>query len=201
MKTSSHEKFAGMELVKHERATMVDEPLNGVLHKMIHNAESGLRSVLYNVVEQVMVDMLQRDVIGKTLDAHIAKFLCTDEVAEGVSTRLLTLPFLMAPMGTSVRRKTDTATEKKKFSTAVEPKVPRDIILVFDDDNESPPSRSDSGSEKIPLKKSSKRCSKRSHSKRRRKDARRHSSSSKSSKEKYDTCSEHGVRGYRAISA
>lgn len=45
-----------------------------------------------------------------------------------------------------------------------------DTAKKFDDDSESPPSRSDSGSEEIPYNKSSKRHSKRPHSKQRSED-------------------------------
>lgn len=95
----------------------------------------------------------------------------------------------MAPVATFVRGKTNGAMKDKKNSTAVAPKTLVNISLTFEDDTESSPSTSDSGSEEIPRRKYTKSCSKRHYSKRRSKDVKRYSSFSKWSKEKYDTCS------------
>lgn len=45
--------------------------------------KSGIQSVAFNVVEQVMLDLLRKDVIGEALEAHIVKFFNTVAAAEG----------------------------------------------------------------------------------------------------------------------
>lgn len=74
--------------------------------------------------------------------------------------------------------------DEKKYSVASASKEPMDRGKTVDDDRESTESRSDSRSEAITGKKSSKHCSKRPYSKRKCKDEKRHSSSSRSSMEK-----------------
>lgn len=61
---------------------MVEEAQDDVLRKMFHNAQSGFRSVVHNVVEQVMLDMYSKDVIEEMKDAHIANFFESDEAPE-----------------------------------------------------------------------------------------------------------------------
>lgn len=48
--------------------------LDDILRKSIRNAQSGIRSVIYNIVELVILDLLRKDIIEKMLHKHIAKF-------------------------------------------------------------------------------------------------------------------------------
>lgn len=66
-------KCAEKQLVANKMATMVKEVLNDVLRKTLHNVQSSGQSVVYNVVEHVMLDLVCKDVIRETLDAHLAK--------------------------------------------------------------------------------------------------------------------------------
>lgn len=102
-----------------------------------------VHSVVYNVVEQLMLDFLRNDVIGEVLHAHMAKFVDIDEAVGGSRERLLTSNFLMAPIGTFIRCKRDIAMEDRKYSTTVSPKGPVNIIPTFDHSSESPLSRFD----------------------------------------------------------
>lgn len=86
---------------------MVEKALDEVLRKTFHNGQSGVGSVVYNVVEQIMLDLLFKDVIGECFDAHIAKAVDMDEAAEGFWSRLLSSSSLMAPIATFIRQKTD----------------------------------------------------------------------------------------------
>lgn len=115
-------KSAVKELVASEIASMVGEALNDVLLKTSHNAERCVRSIVYNTVEQVMLDLLSKDFIGETLDAHTAKYLNTNEAAEGLSKRLLTSNSVLPPIATFVRRTTDKAMKEMKYSTSIVPK-------------------------------------------------------------------------------
>lgn len=69
---------------------MVKEALDDVLRKMLHNTQRGVQSIIYNFVEQVVLDLLLKDVIGKSLNAHTLKSFDTDASAEGLRKRLLT---------------------------------------------------------------------------------------------------------------
>lgn len=72
------------DLVTTELATVLEESLENILRESFHNWQSGIRSVVYNVLEQVILDLLRKDVIGETLEAHIGKVFDTDEAAEGL---------------------------------------------------------------------------------------------------------------------
>lgn len=86
--------------------TIVEEVLDDVLCKKFHNVQSGVRSVLYIVVDQVILDLLCKDVIEETLDLDIAKLFYTDEAAEGLTSKmLLTSNSFVAPSEIIDRRK------------------------------------------------------------------------------------------------
>lgn len=70
---------------------MFDDFMDKILRTLIHNGQSDTRSIVYNAVEQVMLDMLCKEVIGERLDKHKAKLFDTDTEAQGLSNRLLTL--------------------------------------------------------------------------------------------------------------
>lgn len=68
---------------------------------------SGIRSLMYNVSEEVILDLPRKDVICKTLNAHIAKPLDTDVAADMLPKKLVTSSSFMPPIATFGRRKTD----------------------------------------------------------------------------------------------
>lgn len=74
---------------------MDEEAQDEDLRKTMLKAQSGVRSVVYTVVEQVMLDLLRNDIIGETLDARVAKFFDTNEAAEGLSKSQFTLTSFM----------------------------------------------------------------------------------------------------------
>lgn len=63
---------------------IVVELLDDILSIFSHSVQSGLRSFAYNAVEQVMLDLLHKDVNGKSLDAQAAKYFDTNSAAEGL---------------------------------------------------------------------------------------------------------------------
>lgn len=77
---------------------------------------------------------------------------------EGVDLNFFTVS--IAPFA---RCSANMAMKDRKFSTDVAPKGTLNIILTLEDDRGSLPNRSDSGTEEIPQKKSSKRHSIRLH--------------------------------------
>lgn len=112
--------------------------------RMLYNeAQTDIRSVFDSVVEQVMWDLKPKDVIGETLDAHIANFFDTNAAAEGLSKRLLASSPFMVPIATFMRRRTDTALKENNYSTAFVSIEPVDTVQTYNDDNEPLPSRLD----------------------------------------------------------
>lgn len=79
-------KHAVHELLTTEPATMVYESLDGILGTSFHKRQSSIRSVVYQVVQQVMLDLLRMDVIGEMIEAQIAKLYNMDVVTDGLST-------------------------------------------------------------------------------------------------------------------
>lgn len=69
------------ELVRKYMAIMSEEALDDDLYITFHNAHHCVRSVVYNVSEQVVSDTFRDDLIGKTLDAYNAKYLDRDKAA------------------------------------------------------------------------------------------------------------------------
>lgn len=125
---------------------MIKEWLNNILRTSFHNAQSSIRSVVYNVFEPAMLNLLGQDVIDETLDAQIAKFFDTDAATEGLSKRLLTWSSFMEPIGTLDRRKTNKVMEEKKYNVAYAVKEPMDTVPAVSD-SKSPPKLSDSGND------------------------------------------------------
>lgn len=85
-------------------AKRVKEALDDVLCKTLHNTQSGVRYAVYTVVEQVMLDLLRKDVIGGKSDTHSAKFFDMDQAIKRFSKRLGTSTSFIAPIATLVRR-------------------------------------------------------------------------------------------------
>lgn len=182
--------FTVRKLGANKMAAMVERALGEVLRKTFNITQRGVRSVVYNIVEQVVSDPPRTNINGEMLDVHITKCFETDEATGGLSKRLLPPTSFMEPIATFVRAKSDTVMKSKKYSTTVAPKERLDTIPTFNDESKSLPSRSDSGNEKIPRKMCSKRCLKRHCSKWESKDEDLHSSFFTLLKEKYDTSSE-----------
>lgn len=128
-------------------AKMLKETLDDVQCKALHIVQSSFPSVLYNIVELVIWDLFRGEVLGETLNAHIAKLFATDEVTAKLLKRLFYSTFFMAPIANFVKRKMNTAMKEKKYSATVAPKGPVNIVTTFEVDSASPPSKSDSEGE------------------------------------------------------
>lgn len=106
-----------------------------------------------------MLDLLRKDGIGEVLDTRITKTFDTDAAAEGLSHRLVTFRSFMMLIATFISLEANTAMDENKYSVLYPSKELMNTIKTVDDDSKSPLRTSDSGSEKIPCKKSFKRLS------------------------------------------
>lgn len=76
--------------------TLAEEALDYVLLDTFHNLQRVIRSVLYTLVEQVMIDLLGKDVTGERLDARVMNIFDLYEAAEKLSGGLLISTFYSA---------------------------------------------------------------------------------------------------------
>lgn len=189
-------KRATKQIVAKEITTLVEESLDDILQCAYENARSGVRSVVYNVVEQVVFDLIRQDVIGETLDKHISAYLDTENAADKVCDKLLSNNSFMTPIATFVKRKTNEtiAAERvvAKMKEHLHITAPDPAVKHIERKSVSPPSRTESAlsspsSDNQQEHKSNHRRSKRRSRSRRRhrrhsKDEKRSSTSDKSAK-------------------
>lgn len=67
-------KSAVTELATNELSSMFEELQDNTLRTLFHNAQRGMRQVVYDVVEQLILDLVRKDVIEEKLNAHLAIF-------------------------------------------------------------------------------------------------------------------------------
>lgn len=97
---------------------MAEESSDDILRTSFHNFQSGFQSVVCKVVGQVMLNLLRKDVIEKTWDAHTSKLFNIYAAAERFLNSVLPSSLFMAPISTFARLETDTEMEEKLYSTA-----------------------------------------------------------------------------------
>lgn len=71
---SSETKAAIKQLVPNELSELVEEIVDDLLCTYCHIARIGIQSVVYIVIEQMMLDLFYKDVFGGTINEHIANF-------------------------------------------------------------------------------------------------------------------------------
>lgn len=65
-----------------------------------------------------MLDLMRKEVMQETLDAHVAKLFGTGAAADWLSKRLWTRSSFMEPIATFVRHKKGTTMEDEKYINA-----------------------------------------------------------------------------------
>lgn len=70
------------ELVANRLSIMIKKFLEERLSASFKNAQSSIESVVYKVVEQVVLDLLRKEIMGETMDSHIAKLFDTDAACD-----------------------------------------------------------------------------------------------------------------------
>lgn len=74
-------------LVTNQLSPVIEESLDDILKTSFHNAQSSIRSIVYKVVEQVVLYLLRKDGFEGTLQAQSVKLVDTVAAAEGFSKR------------------------------------------------------------------------------------------------------------------
>lgn len=76
-------KFLVREMVTNELSTMLEESLDDILKTSFHNAQDTLQSIVNSVIEQMILKLQLKDLLGKMLDSHVAKFFYADADTKG----------------------------------------------------------------------------------------------------------------------
>lgn len=95
------------QLVAGKLTKLVQGTLKDILCTFYQNSQSSIHSVVYIVVEQVMLNLLRKDAISETLVGHNTKFVNAEAATDRLSDKLLTWSSFLAPIATFERCKTD----------------------------------------------------------------------------------------------
>lgn len=108
------------QMVVKEISALVPKSLDDIVHCPDENAGTGVCSVIYNAVEQVVLDVQHRDFIGDTLFRHISTYLYTGDAADKVCRKLLSTNFVMPSISAFILRRTSKAFAAELYSTKEE---------------------------------------------------------------------------------
>lgn len=87
-------------MIPSQNVKNVREALDDYLPEGFRNAQNGVRSVVYDIAEQVILHRLREEVIKETLVIHITSYFDMDEATEKLSKRLLTWTSSIARIAT-----------------------------------------------------------------------------------------------------
>lgn len=90
-------------------ATFDEEWRDDTLRTLYLNAQSGIRSVVYNVEAEVVRNLLSKDVIRETRNAYPENFLNNNTATDRLLDKLLASSTIIGPIAMYVRCKTDSA--------------------------------------------------------------------------------------------
>lgn len=107
-------------LLAKEVPTLVADSLNDILQCTYEKSRTGARYVVYNVVKQIIFDLLRRDLMDKTLDQHIAKYFNTSDTVERVRANVVSKNAFMAPITAFIQRCTSKAVDTECIATEME---------------------------------------------------------------------------------
>lgn len=86
-------------------STLVVDSLGDILQCPYEKVGMGGRSVVYNVIEKMLFDLLRREVMNKFLDKPIANYFDTSEAVDKISGKLLFTNAFITPIAAIIQRK------------------------------------------------------------------------------------------------
>lgn len=86
---------------------MVGETSDQVQRRLFSKVQISVQSYDYQVILEVVLNMLRKDAIGETLEVHTAKNVDTDAAAKEWLKKLPALASFVAPVATPLRREAD----------------------------------------------------------------------------------------------
>lgn len=95
---------------------LVVDSLEAILQCMYEEARIGARSVIYNVVEQMLLDLWHLEVMGKTFYNHIGFDFATSDATDKIGEKLLSTKALMVAIAAFSQQVTGKELVVKKSS-------------------------------------------------------------------------------------
>lgn len=127
---------------------MVKKQLDDILRDAIQNSPSDIRSVAYNIVEQVMFHLPEKDITWECYRLITVTFINSKAATKGLSKRVSTMsPFSVQVVTLLADKQTR---QWKTVSTVLAYCQLSVSIQIFNYDTKFPPSCSDSRSDKVP---------------------------------------------------
>lgn len=99
VRTTEQLGFKGIQL-------LVAELVDDILECANQKARVKARSIVYNVVEQILLDLLSRELMEEILANYIVKYFDTTDTAYRVGQKLLSTNSFMAPIATFIQHST-----------------------------------------------------------------------------------------------
>lgn len=148
-----------VELVGSELSTTIRESLDDKWRPSFCNAPIDNEPAVDNVVEQVMLDPIRKDVIEETFITYVSRFLDIHAASDRGWKRWLTLGSILAFNVIFERQNTATIMKENKFIISFTLKELDNTVASWNGCKNSPLLPSDSESDKTPHRKSLKGCS------------------------------------------
>lgn len=77
------------EMIAYEMPSLIDQALNHAFQSATLKAQGQIHTILYYVVEQMMLDLICQDILEETLKTLILQYFKVGKSAEKVSNKLL----------------------------------------------------------------------------------------------------------------
>lgn len=111
------------------------------------NASTVVCSVIHNVVEQVLLYLIPKDVIGENLNKHISTYFNSDDATSKICVKPLSINSFMDPIAASMQSSTSKPINAQRPATKMEEKmnalIPNQALKQATSKSVSPPSSTD----------------------------------------------------------
>lgn len=105
------------QIVAKEVTTFVEDSFHEIMHCLYATSRTGVCSVIYIVVEQLICDLQPREVMHEVFDKHIAKYFGTSDAADKISLKLLFTNMFMGSIAMFIQWRTRKAPAAELFAT------------------------------------------------------------------------------------